>query len=180
MEEDKKNVDQEYNSQPGNDEPAEEQSNKAPEDNQNFEDEQPYEAAEENQDYEEEGELQDEEPNLIFERYENAASREYETYFQTHYQFLAEAEEYYKKTFKEMLDIEEINVFFDIELTKNIDDVGFYLYFEEFNAREDPDKVRTLIQECQEILLSNQTNLEVDNKTVDQVNDDLFIFLLNK
>ena len=170
MEEDKKNVEQEYNSQPGNNAPAEEQPYDAPEENQDYQDDQPYDAPEENQDYEEEGELQDEEPNLIYDRYNNKSSQEYDTYFKTHYQYLEEAEDYYKKTFKEMLDIEEVNVFFELEMTKNIDDVGFYLYFEEFNAREDPDKVRTLIQECQEILLSNQTNLEVDNKTVDQVN----------
>ena len=88
---------------------------------------------------------------------------------ETNFLYLEESDKNFKATFKEMINIEEVNVFFDLETEKNMDDVGFYLNFEEFNAREDPDKVRSLVKECSEILMSNQTNLEVDNKTVDQV-----------
>ena len=117
----------------------------------------------------EEEQFQEENP-LNFERYENQFAQQYVQYIETNFLYLDQAEKNFKSTFKEMINIEEVNVFFDLETEKNIDDVGFYLNFEEFNAREDPDKVRSLVKECSEILMSNQTNLEVDNKTVDQVN----------
>lgn len=110
-----------------------------------------------------------EESPLNFERYDNQFAREYVEYVKANFAYLEEADQNFKDTFKEMINIEEVNVFFDLETEKNIDDVGFYLNFEEFNAREDPEKVRSLVKECSEILMSNQTNLEVDNKTVDQV-----------
>lgn len=106
---------------------------------------------------------------LNFERYANDYGSQYIQYKKDKFPYLDEAEDGFKATFKEMINIEEVNVFFDLETEKNIDDVGFYLNFEEFNAREDPDKVRSLVKECSEILMSNQTNLEVNNKTVDQV-----------
>lgn len=112
--------------------------------------------------------LQEESP-LNFERYENQFAQQHKQYMETNFLYLEESDKNFKATFKEMINIEEVNVFFDLETEKNMDDVGFYLNFEEFNAREDPDKVRSLVKECSEILMSNQTNLEVDNKTVDQV-----------
>ena len=118
----------------------------------------------------EDEQFQDDNP-LNFERYENDYGKRFIEYIKTNFLYLDESDKNFKSTFKEMINIEEVNVFFDLETDKNIDDVGFYLNFEEFNAREDPDKVRSLIKECSEILMSNQTNLEVDNKTVDQVND---------
>lgn len=114
--------------------------------------------------------FQDDNP-LNFERYANDYGAQYSQYAKEKFAYLEEADLNFKKTFSEMINIEEVNVFFDLETEKNIDDVGFYLNFEEFNAREDPDKVRSLIKECSEILMSNQTNLEVNNKTVDQVKD---------
>ena len=118
------------------------------------------------------GEDIEEEPepsNITYDRYDNQYHEQYESYFETNYGYLRDAENNYKESFKNMLDIEEVNVFFDLEMDKNIDDVGFYLNFNEFNAKEDPAKVKDLVQECTEILLSNQTNLDVDNKTVEQV-----------
>ena len=117
--------------------------------------------------------LQEESP-LNFERYENQFALQHKQYMETNFLYLEESDKNFKATFKEMINIEEVNVFFDLETEKNMDDVGFYLNFEEFNAREDPDKVRSLVKECSEILMSNQTNLEVDNKTVDQVVKVLF------
>ena len=132
------------------------------ESNQNFDDQPPLENEEDQQ-------FQEENP-LNFERYENQFAKQYTQYLETNFMYLDESDKNFKSTFKEMINIEEVNVFFDLETEKNIDDVGFYLNFEDFNAVEDPDKVRSLIKECSEILMSNQTNLEVDNKTVDQVN----------
>ena len=116
----------------------------------------------------EEEQFKEENP-LNFERYENPFAAQYSQYLETNFLYLEESDRGFKATFKEMINIEEVNVFFDLETEKNIDDVGFYLNFEDFNAAEDPEKVRSLVKECSEILMSNQTNLEVDNKTVDQV-----------
>ena len=120
----------------------------------------------------EEDHLHEESP-LNFERYENQFAQQYKQYMETNFMYLDESDRNFKDTFKEMINIEEVNVFFDLETEKNMDDVGFYLNFEEFNAKEDPEKVRSLVKECSEILMSNQTNLEVDNKTVEQV---IYIF----
>jgi hypothetical protein len=94
---------------------------------------------------------------------------QFEAYIKKEYKYILDYEEELKDMFKEMLEIEEVNVFFDFELGRNLDDIEFYIGFNDFNAKEDPDKIKSLVQESLEILKSNDTNIEVDYKTIEQV-----------
>lgn len=107
--------------------------------------------------------------NLNYDRYDNKFSQNYNKYFNANYSYITETENQLKTDFKQLLNVEEVNIFFDLELDKNIKDVEFNFHFEGFNAKEDPPLVKDLLEECIEILNSNKTNLDVDVKTVEQV-----------
>lgn len=122
----------------------------------------------ENEQYEE-PEEQIEENNLKYDRYQNKFYDQYKEYVNKHYAYVTETENEIKSGFRSMLNVEEVNVFFDLELEKNIDDVTYYFNFDEFEAKTDPDQVKSLLNESIQILTSNQTNLQVDKKTIEQV-----------
>lgn len=116
----------------------------------------------------------EENSNLNYTRFLSSMCEQFEAYIKKEYAYILEYEEEIKDMFKEMLEIEEVNVFFDFELGRNLDDIEFYIGFDDFNAKEDPDKIKSLVQESLEILKSNQTNIEVDYKTIEQVETDSF------
>lgn len=107
--------------------------------------------------------------NLNYTRFLSSMTEQFEAYVKKEYGYILENEEELKEMFRDMLEIEEVNVFFDFELGRNLDDIEFYIGFEDFNAKEDPDKIKSLVQESLEILRSNDTNIEVDYKTIEQV-----------
>ena len=117
--------------------------------------------------------------DINYDRYDNKYFKEFDSYFRSNFGYLKELEEKLKIDFKQMMNVDEVNVFFDLEMQKNLNDVGFYLNFEQFNGKEDPPRVKELISECVEILNSNKTNLEVDIKTIEQVFFISFIYLRN-
>jgi hypothetical protein len=107
--------------------------------------------------------------NLNYTRFVSSMCEQFEAYLQKEFPYLIKYEEDLKQIFREMLEIEEINVFFDFELNRNLNDIDFYINFSDFNAKEDPDKIKSLVQESLEILRSNDTNIDVDFKTIEQV-----------
>ena len=111
----------------------------------------------------------EENSNLNYTRFVSSMCEQFEAYITKEYKYILDYEEELKEMFKEMLEIEEVNVFFDFELGRNLDDIEFYIGFNDFNAKEDPDKIKSLVQESLEILKSNDTNIEVDYKTIEQV-----------
>lgn len=115
-----------------------------------------------------EPEEQIEENNIKYDRYQNKFYENYKEYMNKYYSYVVETENEIKTEFRSMLNVEEVNVFFDLELTKNIDDVTYYFNFDEFEST-DPEQIKSLLNESIQILTSNQTNLEVDKKTIEQV-----------
>ena len=110
--------------------------------------------------------------NLNYTRFISSMCQQFEAYMGKDFQYILDHEQSLKDLFRDMLEIEEVNVFFDFELNRNLDDMEFYISFNDFNAKEDPNKIKTLVQESLEILKSNDTNIDVDFKTIEQV----FIF----
>lgn len=107
--------------------------------------------------------------NLNYTRLNNQMCQQFQSYLVKHYDRVLQLENDFKNIFEDMVSIEEVNVFFDFEMSRNMDDVDFYINFEEFNAREDPSKIEQLVNECLEIVRTNIDNLNINFKTVQQV-----------
>ena len=115
------------------------------------------------------GALEENDNNPSYTRFLSSMCKQFESYLAKEFSYITEGEEKLKQMFRDMLEINEVNVFFDFELNRNLDDMEFYINFEDFNAKEDPDKIKSLVQESLEILRSNDTNIDVDFKTIEQV-----------
>lgn len=95
--------------------------------------------------------------------------KRYEAFMKKNYGYITEAEDNLKEKFKQLMDVEENNVFFELEMKNNIDEIYKYIHYDEFDAREKSQIIQKILLNCTDILGSNDTNLDVDKKTVDQV-----------
>ena len=96
-------------------------------------------------------------------------AKKFSAFIKKNYSYISEAEENMKEKFKQLMDVEENNVFFELEMKNNIDEIYKYIHYDEFDAREKSQVVQKILLNCTDILGSNDTNLDVDKKTVDQV-----------
>ena len=74
-------------------------------------------------------------------------------------------------TFKEMDSVEELNTFFEIEKEQVLNDCDFYiLNFQDFKAFEQDEKVGEILDRAQQIIITDQKNIEIDFKAMDNLN----------
>ena len=121
--------------------------------------------------------LYDGDGGVDFHRADLQPGKDYRAYMSQKYSYITEAEENLKDKFKQLMDVEENNVFFELEMKDNIDEIYKYIHYDEFDAREKAQIIQKILGNCTDILGSNDTNLDVDKKTVDQVTLAFFVII---